>query len=149
MIKARHAEEKDLDRVLDLLRGFHKASNYRWPLNEEGLMEFLKTTLELEPLGLFVAENDGVIIGALAASLTPLWFSWNILGAQEIFWWVDPKKRGKGVGKELFKFFERWAKDKDVDHIISSAIGSSPDHLGPFYEGLGFSKMQSNWVKEL
>lgn len=145
-------EERDLETVFDMMKDFHEASSYKteWPLDEEGLLTFLESALERDDLKLFVAkEEDHDPVGALCIALTPLWFSWNKLGAAEVFWWVEEDSRGKGIGGQLFSHFEKWAADNDVDHIMSSAIGTTEDHIPKFYQNRGFKQIQANWLKRI
>lgn len=67
--------------------------------------------------------------------------------ASELFWFVDPSKRGEGI--KLLNAFELWAINNNCKRIIMvHLMDSMPEKVGRFYERTGYRKLEVHYVKE-
>jgi GNAT superfamily N-acetyltransferase len=66
--------------------------------------------------------------------------------ANELAWWVSPKYRSTGIGKELVLSFENWAKDQGCSFISMSCLD---DNLGNFYEKQNYKLFERAYLKVL
>jgi len=67
---------------------------------------------------------------------------------QEAFWYIDEKKRGSGV--RLFKAAEDYANSVGSERFVMVHLENSmPQKIKKFYERLGFTKIETGYIKEL
>jgi GNAT superfamily N-acetyltransferase len=97
----------------------------------------------------FVAEENGEILGALAAikgreNHSGTWF------AVETFWFVNPFIRSRGVGTALLEAFEKWAKDGGCKYTaMIHMVDSQPEILKSFYEKKGYKLTELHYIKPM
>lgn len=95
--------------------------------------------------GLFIAMDESVYVGVLAAVVNP---GALVAQANELMWNVLPEYREQGVGKKLIEMYEDWAKGLNITKISMSHYGDT-DHLRRFYEDIGFKQTEVTYVKDL
>lgn len=128
-------EEKDLD-------GWFRLRKHLWDelSDEEHKIEMADIYDHSETQLILVAETStGKLIGFLEASVRPFvedCHSENV-GYLE-GWWIEPEYRRNGVGKNLVKAAENWARSKGCEEMASdSEIGNDVSltaHLRLGYE---------------
>lgn len=70
------------------------------------------------------------------------------LTAIEIFWFVEPESRGRGM--DLMKAFEDWAKMIGCKRItIAHMMDSFPERLNKIYRRKGYLPLEIHYRKEL
>lgn len=69
------------------------------------------------------------------------------LVASEIAWWVDPEKRGSGLGLHLLQAFEYWAKEKAGCKMLSMVTLS--EGLEKLYLKQGYKLYERAYMKVL
>ena len=67
--------------------------------------------------------------------------------AKEDWYYLVPKCRGKGVGKELFKYAENVLRDADINRVMISCKVDH-DHTG-LIESLGYTNYEKNFTKAI
>jgi len=101
-------------------------------------------------LGL-IENPDAVLLfedgGMAAAMVIPAFLNYQVLNAVEIFWWIDPQKRGNGSGLKLLQGLESWARSKGADRL--SMIEMAGFEIATMYERQGFEKAETTFTKRL
>lgn len=68
--------------------------------------------------------------------------------ATEMFWFVDPVKRGGGL--RLLDHFEKWAIDHDIKRMAMVHLTNlMPDRLKSLYEKRGYVSAETHYIKEV
>ena len=147
MITVRHADATDMDAVLRAGRGLYGAARFESiaPFDEERLRNLVEAA-DNNGTAVLVAMVDGRTVGVKALSLSQVWFSPTALVAQELFWWVDPEHRGRGVGRALLEAAEKWAQDKGAKLFLAVIYEGS--ERGPSVcERAGYRLFENTWAK--
>jgi len=115
-----------------------------WPAHDEEDWpeEILSMLHNQRRRATFVAEQDGVLVGFLEASLrdyAPKCQS-SPVGFVE-GWYVEKKNRKSGIGRALVKAAERWAIDKGCTEMASDAlIRNTRSHRA--HKALGYEEVE-------
>lgn len=97
---------------------------------------------------LVVAEDKGSLCGCGAMAVTPWIWNAAYTQASELFWWVDPPRRGDGVGVELLKALETEAKSRGATIIsMVSMTSSMPDKVFKMYTNAGYTPTEQSFLK--
>lgn len=99
-----------------------------------------------------IASEDGMVlvldaVSDLVGMIGLVFFEHHLSGeatAGEVFFWVDPEYRGRGL--RLMRHAEQWARDKGATTI--QMIAPTPD-VGRLYERLGYAELEVSYGKEL
>ena len=135
----RNAEEKDLDRLVELSKQMHaESSTYsRYSFDVEKLRNYMWGTILNDSGILIVYEKDGQIIGGFIGWIGEQWFG-NDSVACDLGLFVEKDKRGAMAGALLIKRFTEIAKEKGAAQVvISNSTGVDKDRVGKLYEKLG------------
>ncbi len=83
---------------------------------------------------LFFAEEDGEAVGMVVGAVddTERWI------AHLYAMWVMPDARGKGIGKELVRVVEEWARGRGCSTVLLEVSGDNPAATR-LYERMGYS----------
>lgn len=104
-------------------------------------------TLRVLEIGcILVAEEDGAVVGFVAGCALEDSVS-GIPMLDEMGWWVEPGYRHKSVGPRLLQQFENWAKQKNLRLVKMVAPAGS--NVGAFYKRLGYTEVETAWIKRL
>jgi len=100
------------------------------------------------PQGLvLVAEQDGVIVGALLGLASRHFFSDDIT-ASELAVYVAPDARGGSAAGKLIRQFEGWAAEQGaVDIVLGISTEVHADRTAQLYERLGYTPSGISLVK--
>ena len=141
-------DPKDIDQVSKLyLKSYRNLEEYSYT-HEEDVKVYINWLLRRDVAGLFVAKENGKIIGFEA--LDGNWFSkkYNmVVGAiHEIF--VDPEYFGKGVGDALMQKALEYFSNRNLK-LIELWVGDKNQRAMRFYEKFGFRKdgQYNFWVR--
>ncbi len=89
---------------------------------------------------LLVAEQEGEIIGGIAATALPHWASDDIL-VEELSFFMKPEHRGSLAAARLICCFKKWAElKKGVWAHAGTSTGVEPERTAKLYEKLGFTR---------
>ena len=156
-VAIRKAESRDLPalgRLAAMLVRTHYAfdkERFLAPVDgiENGYASFLGRALQSPDDCVFVADDDGKIIGYAYAALEPL--SWKELRGPAGFVHdlaVDESSRRKGVGTQLMKAAMDWLRDHGAPRVIlgTAALNQAAHAL---FHRLGFRDTMIEMTREL
>jgi ribosomal protein S18 acetylase RimI-like enzyme len=103
-------------------------------------ISILKEIIRSENTVLFIAENDGEILGMLTLITIPIPTGIRCIIEDVV---VDNKLRGKGAGQALMQAAEKKAKERGCENIN---LTSSPERAAAnaLYKKLGFEIRETN-----
>jgi GNAT superfamily N-acetyltransferase len=138
----RVATMRDLDRIMDLGELLHRESP-RWSrlsFNRERANATIAAILTGTHGVVYVAEKDGVVVGAIAGVLEQHWSSDDTV-AHEISFFMDPAARGGYVAARLICALNAWAKLRGAKWLTAgTSTGVNPEQTAQLYERLGFTR---------
>lgn len=74
----------------------------------------------------------------------------GISTSSELFWYLDPKYRSRGIGKNLLDSFERWSKLKGCQRVIMIHMSDlMPEEVKGMYLKNGYEKLETHYIKEI
>lgn len=119
--------------LVELGARFHAESPYQdIPYEPVALAEYLLNAIASPLFGVFVAVEDGEIIGAACVAAVKVYFTSNCYFATEMFWFVDREHRKGRIGFRLLHAMERWAEDRDCKLMsVISFNGRAPRRYEP------------------
>lgn len=141
---------EELPRIREIGREFTKAAKRKHPFNEQHFEAVWGTLLAIDIGVIFYEEdNEGKIIGVLAAFFNPDMFS-GVLVAAETFWFILPEARGKHLSSSLLDAYEAEAKARGCADILMVALAElSPEIVGAIYTRRGFTPLEVIYLKEI
>ena len=148
----RNAIAEDLPRYLPLAQAFHAASPMHGviPFDVNGFSNFFLQAVQNSNLGVWLAEDDGVVIGITGALFYPMYFSPTSMVVQELWWWLTPESRGKGAGQAMYKTIESWASAKGAVALFMIALEDErADKMANLYAQKGFRPMDRTYIREV
>ncbi|KQM58793.1 MULTISPECIES: GNAT family N-acetyltransferase [unclassified Sphingomonas] len=109
---------------------------------DEATMERLFAHLIDSPTGILLV-TDG---GAAGGMIYPAMFNAQHTTGQELFWWVDPGKRGKGIA--LLVALEAKARELGADSWMMSTVEAlNFEAASKLYERRGYRASDRNFLK--
>ena len=147
MYSIRKATLEDKDAIVALLAEMASESQYaNFKTNREKMYTGLNYWIQAKDSDaiLLVAENDGNVVGLIAASINEHWGTDSKFSHQDLYT-VSKDHRKNGVGGELFNAFFSWAKNH-VDHIHTSAFSGTGVGLDRICEKIGMVRAGSAYV---
>lgn len=133
----RWAKKEDLKEIVNIFITGSKKRPYLQEWTKKKVIGFLKPSLKKNEL--LVAVIDGNVIGFILAG--PSSANKKIVYVGEL--WVTEKYQGKGIGKSLLVFIEKYHKKKGVDIMRFTAYNKSK--ASGFYKKLNY-KMSKDVV---
>ncbi|MGH8654949.1 MAG: GNAT family N-acetyltransferase [Gammaproteobacteria bacterium] len=114
-------------------------------------LERLYGRLITEPDGVMFVSVDGAVTGAIGGFLAKACFNENEAVAQETFWYVTPKARGSGAGRDLLEAFMQWSKAVGATSTVMATVGApeGPTNLklDGMYKALGFGPLETHYFR--
>jgi GNAT superfamily N-acetyltransferase len=143
----RRATVYDLDRLIPLAEEFYSASKSLGNFKPY-IFIAIWTSLMSGGIGtVFIAESENGIEGTLGATLVCNGYDDGSV-AEERFWFV--RKESRGVGLDLYRAFERWAKEQGASEIqMVHLLDSMPEKLERFYRTEGYRPIETRWTRNL
>lgn len=144
----------DLDSIMEGARQFVgtlSGESSGLEFNDDGAIPFFTMMVQSPMFVVFVAEQDGIILGAIGASAMPWFCNKSQFTVEEMFWWVFPEYRGGTAGIRLHKRLEEYAKEMGATSLYMSCADSTdnPVRLGKYYERKGYTKATTIYVRRL
>lgn len=134
----------DFDDVERMGLNFLAASPYKNFGTQEAISDLIIDLVQGDPTKkiIIIKPSEGFVIGMVV----PFIFG-SIPLATEIAWWVEPDKRGSGVGAELHKALEYWAKNVAGCKYMSMA--SLDKTVEKYYKKNGYKLYERAYMKVL
>ena len=143
----REATLEDLPLMEDAAKEFYASSKFLVGFNIKKFCEFWEGLLTTKIGIIYLLIEDRKVRGAIGGIAYPEIYCEGTT-ATEFFWFVEPYYRG--VGLELYKRFERWAKDNGCKQIRMVHLKDlMPEKVGAIYKRLGFTPIEVHYAKEL
>jgi GNAT superfamily N-acetyltransferase len=112
--------------------------------NLERVNEFAKQSISLgDRAPVFIAYDGDKAIGFLAASLTPVAFTYAF-GAMEEYFYVLPEYRGSRAAYILVREFMAWARSHNPSFIRAGVSTGVVSGAGKLYEHFGMMSVGTN-----
>ena len=96
---------------------------------------------------IFVAEDDNKVVGYIGC-VNYLAFELENEGMKIIALAVSKEYRRKGIGTQLFKTAEQWAKENNIDVVLLNS-GLLREEAHVFYESQGYFKKSYGFIKRI
>lgn len=115
---------------------------------ENELVKFRLEHLDKNREVVFVAENNGVVVGFVhAETYNTLYFS-SMVNVQGLA--IDSKYKLNGYGKQLMQAVENWARNKGISYIRLNS-GKERNNAHKFYRAIGYKneKEQIRFMKNI
>ena len=126
----RRAKIDDVDELFFLVKEF--ATSFK--PDRESFEHSLRHLVSDESAWLSIAEYDGKMVGyCLGFDHYAFYANGRISWVEEIM--VDSNIHKKGIGTQLMKAFEEWARSRE-----SALIGVATRRAEPFYSAIGYEK---------
>lgn len=143
----REATSEDLPRLCELFEHFRANSPYAQygPAHPEVSTELIAKLIVHEDAVIIVMTRDDSIVGMIGLLVSDHPWTGERM-ATELFWWLEPDDRGRGVW--LLRRAEKWA----VAHGAIRLIMVSPEYgvnAELIYRALGFAPVEISWQKPL
>ncbi len=145
-MQIRVATLADVPTMLQMGRRFIEGTRYRAFLNldSQKQTQLVMELVRQDTSEVFLAE-DTQVTGMLGLTLSHNPFD-GVKTAMEMFWWVEPNRRGTVTAKRLLRTAEEWAKAQGAERFLM--IVPDPG-LGIFLERLGYSYVESIYQRLL
>ena len=115
---------------------------------ENELVKYRLEHLDKNREVVFVAENDGVVVGFVhAETYNTLYFS-SMVNVQGLA--IDSKYKLNGYGKQLMQAVENWARNRGISFIRLNS-GKERNNAHEFYRAIGYNneKEQIRFMKNI
>lgn len=138
-MKVEVATPEDATEIAALGRLLHDTSSYAdIPYNEAKVVTLMQHLTQGGDNVVFVVRRDGEIVGGIAGSVAPQWFSDELLG-YEFSFFVEPSARNSGAAVKLLLAFKSWCKARGAKKVrIGITTGIHEELTGKFYRRMGF-----------
>jgi predicted N-acetyltransferase YhbS len=118
-----------------------------YPASAAAVVERLTRLKDFQRAVAFVAERDGVVVGVGTVHVFPSLHSPTIVA------WltslvVSSQLAGQGIGKQLVRAAEEWARDAGATRLALTS-GAQRTEAHAFYEHLGYEKTGVRLAKNL
>jgi len=143
----RKAEYADIPRLVEIGRMFFDESKY-CDLMDYSVESVGVTMRQLIDNGVIFVADDGNIFGMLGVLDYPFYLS-NCRTAQELFWWVDPAKRGGGAAIRMLKAAEDWAKSRGCVSMMMIGLSNDGGNAEKLYSRMNYQKRETSFVRIL
>jgi RimJ/RimL family protein N-acetyltransferase len=141
VIRIRRAEPGDATALVQLAEAVGREEE-RWILASEGWRSigderrYLKTVLRHPDAAVFVAEDDGVVVGRLSLSRDPHPASRHVA---DLGLMVAASHRGKGIGRMLLAEAVKWSRMSEIRKLELHVFPWNERALR-LYESFGFER---------
>lgn len=139
-MKVEPATPDDAAEIAALGRLLHDSSSYAdIPYNEEKVVTLMRHLALGGDNAVFVVRRNGEIVGGIAGSVAPQWFSDELLGFEYSFF-VEPGARNSGAAVKLLLAFKNWCAARGAKKVrIGITTGIQEELTGKFYRRMGFN----------
>jgi GNAT superfamily N-acetyltransferase len=143
----REASPDDFPRLLEMGERFIECTPYGCAYAPDRIVQMLWHLLRQGVV--LVAEEDGIVCGALLGMMHDMWCGNDAL-ACELALWVDPARRGAGLATGLVQAFEAWGKEQGAASVCLSDLRAGDGYPAEsFLKALGYRDIERMWTKEV
>jgi RimJ/RimL family protein N-acetyltransferase len=141
VIRVRRAEPSDAQALVNLADAVGREAE-RWILSSEGWRSigderrYLKTVQRHPDAAVFVAEDDGVVVGRLSVARDPHPASRHVA---DVGLMVAASHRGRGIGRMLLDEAVSWARMSEIRKLELHVFPWNEPAL-KLYESFGFER---------
>lgn len=139
----RLAEERDIPSIVEMARQVHEGTIFNEVVPfvpEDASADFTKA------LGSILVEGDPPI-AVFALRFGRLTANHECKTAMEIFWFVQPDQRGKGI--KFIKDVQAWVKEQGI-HILDLSVATGLDpRVMMLYDRMGYVPSEIHFSKVL
>lgn len=140
----RTATTDDVPRIVEMGVRFVADSEF-WRIGPASPEKIVKLVLSIiDGGGVFVAEDNGRVIGMLCGCLVDHPMMDSIV-ASELAWWVEPEHRGT-AGARLLAAFAAWAHDRGADVVHMVAPNA---RVAAHYRKRGLTEMETSFIRRI
>lgn len=148
---ARPAAQADIPQLVRMGVAFFEESGYAdvTTLDVGAITKLFRDLIDGQG-ALLVVEADGKIVGMAAGIVYPFYFNRDHITGQELFWWVHPEHRANGVGSQLLKALESWAKEAGAESFTMVALPQLElEKVGSLYRKAGYRPSENTFIRRL
>ncbi len=139
---------EDLRAIAEMGREFYSEGKIPGTIVPDIFEKNWKGFLESEIGIVYVAEEDGKIIGTIGGLIYPDTND-GVKVLCETFWFVSKGHRGR-CGFKLLDAFEKRGMERGAKRLVMVHLSSlAPEKLKKLYERLGYVEVETHYVKEI
>lgn len=152
MTTVRRATEADIDTLIAMGQALHdESARYQGmafsPDKLRRLWTYLQGTLLAEVGAIFVAEQDGQVVGMTIVHITERWFSDDQF-VTDLTMYVKPECRDGMAFRRLVKALEGWAAEQGIpDIVLGVSTEIHAERTVKAYERMGYRLAGYTMVK--
>lgn len=138
----RNATLEDMPRILELAREMHLESRFaQYEFSDFRLQHTMTDIINSETGIAIVFEQDGEIIGGIAAYVFAQYFGYT-LAAQDLVFFITKEARGGSAYLKIMKEYIKQAKEKGAEDIlIGVSAGIKTEKIDALYKRMGFTEI--------
>lgn len=113
---------------------------------------FIQDLIDLEDSVVFVAEEDGEVVGAILGKVHPWMFNHNTICLTELGWFVPTYTREKypKAGISLLMALRKWGKAMNATQLVmTSTKREESPRVMQMYDKMGLVHIDSNFIGRL
>ncbi len=138
----RKYEQKDIYAIRDILE-----NDLGYSCDVGNLFERIEEMIKRGNYQIFVACDSNNVVGFIGC-VSYLAFELENEGMKIIALAVSKEYRRKGIGTQLMKTAEQWAKDNNIEVILLNS-GLPRENAHAFYESQGYFKKSYGFIKRI
>ncbi len=143
-----HIDESMVRDIIELGKKFYGLTGLNGTFHYDTFVRFWNEYLGRGMGSMWIYQENGHVEGAIGMTIGMSIMD-GTSNAEELFWFVDPTKRGT-AGIRLFRAAEEWAREMKLDRILMGHMSMiAPNKVGDFYLSQGFKALHTIYVKEL
>ena len=147
MMKVRRAVEEDRLPIFKMCVLMHRETDFQnFELDPHKLLNGVGNWIHGHTM--FVVEEEGQVVGMLAANVRETWFGPESFASEELFY-VIPEYRGTRAAFLLMKAFMSWAEEQGFKHVRAGVATGGAPGAERLYEHFGMHRMGGNYVIHL
>lgn len=143
----REAVHDDLIHFIRMGRQFAEIANE--PFDRDSLADHIEWILGEERAVAFIAFDGDDAVGICSGIWMPTFWDGSKITATEMWWFVDPACRNKGIGGALMDALESWAKSVGAWRLSMMTIVGIAPGVEEMYVKRGYREREKTFVKEL
>lgn len=151
MHEIRLAKKEDMPFIVAMCEKFYSftdASKIK-EFSHSALYRLVDSFISSDYANCFVCgDNIPIACAGMTAMNHP--FTDDFLIVSEVFWWVEPDHRNKGIGKDLIRYAENWGKSIGAAaSAMAHTAEIEPKKARETYEKLGYKQAEHSYWKIL